>query len=89
MPETHADGPQRYRLRIFDGNYEILTDRLFQVVLDLATPAGQLAADAALTPWWRAACRLARLRGEQADAVRLQVHEWGTGGPKVFDWIPR
>ena len=89
MPEPQAAGPQRYRLRIFDGDYEILTHRVFPVVLDLDTPAGQLAADSALAPWWRSACRAADIRGDRAYGVRLQVHEWGDVGSKVFDWIPR
>lgn len=69
-----------YRLRVYDGIYEVLSDRILTVYLDLddwPTVSEQL--NRQLT----ALTLQARRVGESMDAARLEV--WN-GAVKILDW---
>lgn len=70
---------RRYRLRVFDGAYEVLSKRLYFVTLDLSSPA----ADHVLARQLLALTHEARAANEPMDAPRLEVWD---GDVKVMDW---
>lgn len=70
---------RRYRLRIFDGAYEVLHDRLYFVTLDLTSPV----ADHVLGRQLVALTNEAIAANEPMTAPRLQVWD---GNVKVMDW---
>lgn len=70
---------QRYRLKIFDGEYEVLHKRLFQIDLDLDSPYVPSVLNERLV----ALTRQAQAANEPMDAPRLEV--WFCD-VKVLDW---
>lgn len=73
---------QRYRLRIYDGRYEVLHRDRFMVDVDLDTPA----AGAILNTQFTALIDLARIANEPMDRPRMTVHDVKTDA-KVMDWV--
>lgn len=86
MPDM--PGARRYRIRVFDGDYELLAHRLFMAVLDLDTGPGLRQAEAELTAILPQLARRARIPDDQAGNLRLEVHDWTTD-ERVFDWFNR
>ncbi len=86
MPDPQAEGPQRYRLKIFDDDYEVLRDRLFTVMLDLDGP-GRTEVEPLLNARIRALASHARIAPSRLKQVRLEVHDFHDGGNKVMDWV--
>lgn len=70
---------QRYQLKIFDGQYEVLHKRVFMLELDLNSPYLPGVLDRQLV----ALTRQAVAANEPMDAPRLEV--WA-GDVKVLDW---
>lgn len=77
-----ADRTCKYRLRVFDGTYEVLTDHTYSLVIDLDGPGAGGVLDRKL-----AELRLTaqQVENEPMDYPRLQLHDWLTGA-KVSDW---
>lgn len=71
------DQPRRVRLRIYDGTYEVLHNRVHDAHLDIDPddPISRPELRAAL----RALTRQAIAAGEPMDAPRLVVEDWATG----------
>ena len=69
----------RYRLRVFDGAYEVLATRTYVVTLDLAGPG----LDGVLDRQLQSLTREAIAANEPMDAPRLEVWD---GTTKVLDW---
>jgi len=69
----------RYRLRVYDGQYEVLHRQQHYVVVDLDSPS----ADGILDRQLVALTRQATAANEPMDAPRLEV--WA-GDAKVMDW---
>jgi hypothetical protein len=85
-------GPRRLRVRVFDGNYEVLRDRRLYLVADPDHPDSLIGIETNLRLMWRAAAYQLRLTGGRELGLRLQVHEWGehgNGGEKLLDWVAR
>lgn len=80
MPQP-AQQPQRYRLHIFDGVYEVLHDRTYLITLDLDRPGYEGTLDRQL----QALTREAEAANEPMDRPRLEVRDAVTG-VKVLDW---
>lgn len=76
-----STGPRRYRLHIFDGQYEVLHRRTYQIELDLDGPGVGPMLDRQLM----ALTAAARSANEPMDEPRLEVRDWATG-VKVLDW---
>jgi hypothetical protein len=74
MPPLPAP-PQRYRLHLLDGQYELLRDRLHLVELDLGGPG----VDAALARHLSALVIHANAACEIVQYPRLEVHDPDTG----------
>ena len=74
-----AMATQRYQLKIFDGQYEVLHKWLFIVDLDLSSPY----APGILNERLVALTRQAVAANEPMDAPRLEI--WA-GDIKVMDW---
>jgi hypothetical protein len=72
---------RRYRLRIFDGQYEVLHKRAYYLVLDLDSPW----AEQALGRQLAALTRDAQAANEPMDAPRLEVWDVETD-LKIMDW---
>lgn len=72
---------RRYRLRIYDGAYEVLHQRDYFVTLDLSSSI----ADHVLGQKLVALTREAELANEPMDAPRLEVRDAITD-VKVMDW---
>ncbi|MFI6228860.1 hypothetical protein ACIBCR_16275 [Micromonospora echinospora] len=78
---THPAPPQRYRLHIFDGAYEVLHDRKYIVTLDLDMPG----LDGILDRHLQGLTRAALAANEPMTCPRLEVRDAVTG-VKVLDW---
>ncbi|SCL42179.1 hypothetical protein GA0074692_6851 [Micromonospora pallida] len=78
---TDPAPPQRYRLHIFDGAYEVLHKRIFIVTLDLTLPGYEGILDRHL----QALTRAALAAHEPMSAPRLEVRDAVTGA-LVLDW---
>ena len=72
---------RRYRLRIYDGQYEVLANRTYSVTVDLESPSTPGILDRQLV----ALTTDAQATNEPMDRPRLEVHDWTTG-VKVLDW---
>lgn len=70
---------RRFQLKIFDGQYEVLHNRLHVVDLDLQSPYMAGVLNERLT----ALSRQAEAANEPMDAPRLEVWD---GNTKVMDW---
>jgi hypothetical protein len=70
---------RRYRLRIYDGQYEVLHKWLFLLVADLNSPM----LPGLLNERLVALTRQAEFANEPMDAPRLEVWD---GDVKVLDW---
>jgi hypothetical protein len=70
-----------YRLHIFDGQYEVLHDRRYVVVLDLSVPGYAAILGQQLQTLTRAALDA----NEPMESPRLEVRDPATG-VKVLDW---
>jgi hypothetical protein len=88
MTDEAPPGPKRYRARAYDKNYEIQSDRVHLVVLDLDTPQGFRLAQFELESLRAGVARQQGLRGERALDVRLAIHSHPDGG-YVMDWSAR
>jgi len=76
---------RKYRLRLYDGAYELLSDETHAIVVDLDSPAGFATAQATLGERASALIRRAQAVGEHVSAPRLEVCDWLTG-TKELDW---
>lgn len=76
---------RKYRVHLFDGSYELLTDETHAITLDLDTAEGHAAAERALANRISALVRRAQATGEYARHPRLEVRDWLTGR-KELDW---
>lgn len=74
MP-ARPNPPQRVRLHVYDGQYEVLRDRLHTVELDLTGPG----VDAALSRHLNALVMQAHAAGEIMQYPRLEVRDPDTG----------
>ncbi|OKI52840.1 hypothetical protein [Micromonospora sp. CB01531] len=70
-----------YRLHVFDGQYEVLANRRYVVVLDLSIPGYATTLNQQL----QALTRDALAANEPMDVPRLEVRDAATG-TKVLDW---
>lgn len=77
----HISRVGKYRLRVYDGQYEVLSDRTYSVVVDLDSPSASGILDRQLV----ALVREATAANEPMDVPRLEVCDWLTG-VKVMDW---
>jgi hypothetical protein len=75
------DPVRRYRLHVFDGNYEVLRRRPIHIELDLDSPAAASILDQRLMTLARAA-RV--FENEPMDSPRLEVRD-AESGEKVRD----
>lgn len=73
--------PRQYRLRIYDGDYEVLANRVHVITLDLAGPG----VDAILAERLQALTRTAMAANEPMEHPRLELWDEATGA-KVRDW---
>lgn len=73
--------PRKYRLHIYDGEYEVLHDRLHLITLDLDGHGVELV----LAQQLQALTRAALAANEPMDAPRLVVVDVATGA-RVRDW---
>lgn len=71
----------RYRLRIFDGQYEVLHDNMFVVDVDLESPSMNGILDRQLV----ALVQLATVANEPMDRPVMKVCDLVTGKP-LMDW---
>lgn len=76
---------RKYRLHLYDGDYELLGDETHSVAVDLETAEGHAAAQTVLSERARALVYRARTSGEQVDRPRLEIRDWLTGR-KELDW---
>ncbi|MFI2663755.1 hypothetical protein [Micromonospora carbonacea] len=80
MMHDHT-GPRRYRLKIYDGQYEVLHNRTHVVDVDLDSPTMGGVLDRQLAALTRAALDA----NEPMDRPRLEVVDPETGDV-VLDW---
>lgn len=78
---AQTEPPARYRLHIFDGEYEVLHKRVYVVTLDLTRPGYEGALDRHLQALTRAAIEA----NEPMSSPRLEVRDAETGA-HVLDW---
>jgi hypothetical protein len=70
------NGVRRYRLKIYDGNYEVLHKRTFSIDLDLDSPYAPSVLNERLVALTRQA---EQVDNEYMGAPRLEVCDWVTG----------
>jgi hypothetical protein len=73
---------QRYRLHIYDGQYEVMPNDLFVIDVDLDSST----CGAILNRQFVALVRLAGIRNEPMDAPVMTVHDLKTD-KKIMDWV--
>lgn len=76
---------RRYRIRVYDEGAEVLTDRDYAAVLDLATSYGLREAEAKLDELLPTLARADGARGDRITRYYLAVHEWDTDEFQ-FNW---
>lgn len=76
---------RKYRLHLFDGDYELLADETHSIAVDLDSPEGHAAAQAVLADRARALVAHAQAAGEYVTQPRLELRDWLTGR-KELDW---
>ncbi|GAA2696606.1 hypothetical protein [Actinoplanes palleronii] len=81
-PEGPAMPLQRYRLRIYDGQYEVLHENNFVVDVDLDSPMRNGILDRQLT----SLVQLAQIANEPMDRPVMKVCDYATGKP-LLDWV--
>jgi len=76
-----------YRLYAFErGGYEVLTDQIHLIALDLDTPLGISLARVELENARVTLARALNLDGSATAFFRLEVHEHDDRGALVMDW---
>jgi hypothetical protein len=73
---------RRYRLRIFDGQYEVLHNNRFYVDVDLDSPVRNGILDRQLV----ALIELATIANEPMDRPIMRVCDHDSGRP-ILDWV--
>lgn len=76
---------RKFRLHLYDGDYELLADETHSIAVDLDSPAGHAAAQPVLADRARALIARARSSREYVFQPRLEVRDWLTG-QKELDW---
>lgn len=71
--------PRRYRIRIFDNNYEVLADRKYAAVLDFSPGPGLRATEGQLDGLAQSLTYAAGARGTKTLNFYLAVSDWETG----------
>jgi hypothetical protein len=71
--------PRRYRIRIVEKNYEVLTDRQYAAVLDFSPGPGLRATEGQLDGLVTSLAYAAGARGQKTLDYYLAVHDWDTG----------
>ncbi|WP_416902779.1 hypothetical protein [Micromonospora echinospora] len=79
--QPEPTGARRYRLHIFDGQYEVLHKRIYTLVLDLDGPG----VDGILDRQLQALTREALAANEPMASPRMEIRDALTG-VKVADW---
>lgn len=77
--------PRKYRIRLFDKNYEVLTDRRYAAVLDFSVGPGLRATEGQLDALVQALAYAAGARGPRTLDFRLRVEDWESQEP-MCDW---
>lgn len=70
--------PRRYRIRVFDKNYEVLRDRQYAAVLDFDPGPGLRATEAQLDNLVHSLAYAAGARGVRTLDFHLAVEDWDT-----------
>lgn len=81
-PEGPAMPLQRYRLRIYDGQYEVLHRNRFVIDVDLDSPA----AGPILNRQFGALIEIAKHANEPMDAPLMKICDLASGKP-LQDWV--
>jgi hypothetical protein len=81
-PEGPAMPLQRYKLRIYDGQYEVLHRNRFVVDVDLDS----LSAGPILNTQFAALIQIAKHANEPMDAPLMKICDLATGKP-LQDWV--
>lgn len=71
--------PRQYRIRIYDDNYEVLTDRRYSAVLDFSAGPGLRATEGQLDSLVQSLAYAAGARGPRTLKFHLVVQDWITG----------
>ena len=82
MIDQSAPGPKRYRLRIFDGPYEVLHKARFVIDVDLDSPTMNGILDRQLV----ALVERASIANEPMDRPIMKVCDYESGKP-LLDWV--
>lgn len=85
LPWLRRSSMRKYRLHLFDGDYELLADETHSIAVDLDSPEGHAAAQTVLAGRGRALIERARDCGDYVTRPRLELHDWLTGR-KELDW---
>lgn len=80
--------PRRYRIRVFEDNYELLADQNHLAWLDLESEAGFRRAQTELEALRRSLIELGEIPQKRRHLVRLTVHSHPDGN-YVMDWTQR
>lgn len=76
-PQPHQ--PCKYRIRVFEKNYEVHRDRLYVAVLDFSAGPGLRATEGQLDALVQALAYAAGARGPKALDFYLVVQDWESG----------
>jgi hypothetical protein len=77
--------PHPYRVRVFNGNHEVLGSRRYLAALDLSRGPGLRATAAVLDELLLSLAATDGARGEDVRTYHLQVERW-PGGDLVCHW---
>jgi hypothetical protein len=74
----HNPQPSTYRIRLYDGDYEVLTDRKVMAVLDFTAGPGLRATEGQLDALVQSLAYAAGARGPHTLNYHLVVEDWDT-----------
>lgn len=80
--------PQFHRVRVWDRDREVLTDRRYPAVLDLTPGPALRTTEATLDVLLQALAYSAGAAGDKVRNYRLTVHQW-PDGPVLYDWAAK
>ena len=82
---TAADQPRLYRVRLFEGPYEVLSGALYPVVLDLTPGPALEESHHRLDELLRSLLRIANVKPAKVRLHSLDIGDWDSG-ISLFKW---
>lgn len=78
--------PRRYRIHVYNGRHEVLTERDYMAALDFTDGPQLRATEGQLDALLQSLAYADGARGEKVRGYHLDIHEWNEPHRKVCCW---